>query len=90
MSVKFFSTVSIVFFPVDFNQFKSFCNDRHYWLPANFQQSICKDVHLDCDPKYIISDTRTFTTRRVSFPENVMFTLWVVALHTLQNNSAVL
>ena len=31
-----------------------------------------------------------FTTRRVSFPENMMLTPWVVVLHTLQHNSVVL
>ena len=28
----------------------------------------------------IISGAQTFTTRRVSFPENMMFTPWVVVL----------
>ena len=38
----------------------------------------------------MVSGAQTFTTRRVSFPENMMFTPWVVVPHTLQNNSAVL
>ena len=38
----------------------------------------------------MITGAQTFTTRRVSFLENMMFAHWVVILHTLQNNSAVL